>query len=537
MKKHLLILLTLIVAITACDQGEEATDKGGIEFLTFDVSLENEISTRAADVKRFVLAVFDKDGNPANIFDGANQLEQANGKFEVLLDVSLGYQCLFWADYGTIGSRSNYYNTSNMEAVTINKDVEGYEAFSGVATTRPGTAYYSLTLKHAVARIDYVATDWINENSVLEVSYSTNYTSLNAFTTELVTGNSTDDRTFNLTATSQLLSSDYIFAPKAESALMDIGIKVNSRDLTTVMNVPYRVNYKSNIIGKYDTNVTEEYIFDVTIDDEWNTSPSVHDNLVIRIVDVDEPVLLNSLKAVAGEIKVSLNQIAETEVPLTFMYDPSLVEAYNTQNKTKYSTLPGDKVQIGEGAILKGGQSGEITYSVDLEDAEAETSYLVPLVLDDSELGVVSIDGEKVLYVIASKSITGFYNLNVIEKGRDGRSYNNEIWKASECVRGTAWRAPMGRAQYGITADTGWDKGYAVLFSISDESMEDYPNRKKIEIHTFLELLVVDGGTNQVSDNNSYYDTETGEFYFDFYGYESWFDQNYHEVVSLKPLN
>lgn len=537
MKRHLLVFLSLIAAITACDQKEEVTDKGGMDYLTFDVNLENEISTRAADVKRFVLAVFDKDGDPVDLFGGTNQLEQTEGKFELLMDVSLGYQCLFWADYGTIGSAYNYYNTSNMQAVTINKKAEGHEAFSGVLKTQQGTAYYSLTLKHAVARVDYVATDNVKDESVLEIAYSANYTSLNAFTGKPATGSGYDERSFDLTTTTNLLYSDYIFAPKGESALMDIDIKVNGKELATVTNVPHQVNYKSNIIGNYDTTETIDYIFNVTIDEEWNTTPSEHDNLVIKIANTDEAYLVNSMTVVNGNIKVGLNQIAETEIPLTFVFDPSLVDAYNSKNKTTYPTLSEDKIVVSEGAISKGEQNAEIAFSINLEDEETEASFLIPIVLDDSELGVISLDGEKVVYLIASKSLAGTYNLNVISKGRDGRNYGNKIWLASECARGSAWSAPMSRAQFGITADTGWDKGYAVLFTITEEAVEEYPNRRQIEIYTFLELLDTDGGTNRVWDNNSWYDTETGEIYLDFYGYESWFDQEYHEVVSLTPLN
>jgi len=233
--------------------------------VTFNVAAENVLTTKSENISRFVMAIYDIDGKPQYVFEGTNQFEQSNGLFNVNLDATKEYQCVFWADYGEVGGTNNFYNTSDMTAVSFNQNAEKTEAFSGVVVTSTTKNAYEIILKHSVARIDYIATDDVGADNTLNVSYSANYTSLNALDGTVTLGQGADERSFLLAETTGKLVSDYIFAPK-ESALMNITIKMANAQPNDVMNVPHQVNYKTNIRGDYMTGVA---FFDVTADDQW----------------------------------------------------------------------------------------------------------------------------------------------------------------------------------------------------------------------------------------------------------------------------
>ena len=241
-----------------------------------------------------------------------------------------------------------------------------------------------------------------------------------------------------------------------------------------------------------------------------------------------------------GILNVTMNSLISEDLSINFKYDPSLVDDYNSTNGTTYQKLPENTVSI-EGAVMSGGQrSIDVPYAINTSDLVLENGvhYLVPLVLqeDDLEFGMVS--GSPVTYLDITKTLLDTYNFNKISTQRE-RTCGNEIWPANECARagdGGAWDAAIAKAQYGFTVDATWDKGYAMLFSVTDEDMPGKAGCKRIEIYTFLEATIdggADGTGNKVSDNQSYFNTLTGEIYIDFTFYESWIGTEGRETYSL----
>ncbi len=258
--------------------------------------------------------------------------------------------------------------------------------------------------------------------------------------------------------------------------------------------------------------------------------------LNVSILDGSETEAVSvasSLTTLNGYINVTANTIVSSDLTTNFNYDPSLIDAFNTSTGQDFQTLPEGSVSIPGGKIGEGTKLTTMPYSIDLSGLELNSSvhYLVPLVLSQDDLEMGTISGSQVIYLDVTKSLVGTYNLNVIQNDRT-RNIGNTIWNASDCQRAgdAAWDAAIAQAQYGFGGDGDW---YAVLFSVTDEDMPGKENCKKIEIYSFLELIESTGGSNNVTENKSYFNTVTGEVYIDCFVYESWFDASYKETYSF----
>ncbi len=243
--------------------------------------------------------------------------------------------------------------------------------------------------------------------------------------------------------------------------------------------------------------------------------------------------IASAINTFNGSLNVTTNTIVSSDLSINFSYDPSLIAAFNSANNKTYQTLPEGTVSITNSTMSSGTKSTDIPYSIDLSGVAIDNNvqYLVPFVLNDGDFEMGNMEGTNTIYIALTKSLEGTYNLNIIDQGR-GRNVVNEIMPASKCQRAgdPAWDAVIANAQYVFGADGGY---YSVLFSVTDEDMPGKENCKKIDIFTFLELLDFNGGTNKVSENNSYFNTVTGEIYIDCNVYESWFAQTYKETYSF----
>lgn len=261
MKRTILPILFILLFFSACSDDEKK--EVVMQQYVFNVTTESNSTDKDP---RYILAVYDTDGNPQNVFSTSNRMEQTQGSFTVNLDVTKTYTCLFWADFGEIGSANNFYNASDLKAVTMNKTAKPTDAFSGIVTTSITKDKYDVKLSHAVARIDYVETDDVGAGKTLTVAYSVNYSSLNVLDGTAVFGSGKDERSFSLTETTGKLAADYIFAPK-ESARMDVTLQMGNTSSREIKNVPHQVNKRTKIQGEFlNTQATME----VAMDDKWN---------------------------------------------------------------------------------------------------------------------------------------------------------------------------------------------------------------------------------------------------------------------------
>mgnify|MGYP001398908264 CR=1 FL=1 len=309
---------------------------------------------------------------------------------------------------------------------------------------------------------------------------------------------------------------------------IELGVSINANNLSDEFKyiLPCRVKTSSNDyhIDQYDLIY---YVVEVT-------------DLRVSVVDASEA---KSKKAYSGTnvfkglIDVNINSIINDDISVEFVYDASLVDHFNTANRKDFKVLPNENITITGGKINAGAKGVKIPFEVQLSSLTLNDGvhYLVPFVLQEDKLELGSISGSGVIYFDVAKTLEGEYTVAIIENGRVRSGVGNKIWPASECARAgdAAWDAVIENAQYGFVSDTSWD-GYCTLFSVTDEDVSGMPNCKKVILHTFLELIVENGGSNEVRDNNSYFNTETGEIYIDCRVYESWFEQAYREVYSFK---
>lgn len=257
--------------------------------------------------------------------------------------------------------------------------------------------------------------------------------------------------------------------------------------------------------------------------------------LKVSIADADPSetkAAYSSVSTVKGAVDVLLNSLIPDDLTINFTYEPSLIGAFNAANGTAFKKLPDGTVQINNDKIYSGEKSGSFEYAIDISSLSLSVTdhYLVPFELKETALELGEISGSKVIYLDVAKTLAGTYDVTVIKSDRP-RNLQNEIWHASDCERGSDWEEPMKKAQYLLGADGKW---YGALFSVLDEDMPGMADCKKIEFYTFLELIEEFGGGNKVLNNNSYFNTKTGEVYIDCSVYESWFDDTYKETYSFK---
>lgn len=298
---------------------------------------------------------------------------------------------------------------------------------------------------------------------------------------------------------------------------------INSKDLQE--NVTYLLPcYFHSSDAKYVVNQSSAIYYQINISD-----------LKISIKDADkgEPVAAySSIATIEGNVEVSTNtMVIGEELIVNFTYEPTLIDQYNTDNNTAYLTLPDGVVEITNSSIQDGAKDAKVGYKIDISSLTLSDGkhYLVPLAIDKEALGLALVEGPDVIYLDVTKTLVGEYNLDVIVNQRT-RNIQNTVWYAKDNQRGEAWDEVANLAQYGFGGDGDY---YAVLFSVTDEDMPDKANCKKIELFTFLELIVPYGGSNDVLNNKSYFNTVTGEIYIDCTVFESWFEENYKETYSF----
>lgn len=291
----MLIALMGIFASCSEDDSLNAVTGGEGGGMTFTVGTDFGAQTRAGNPTipagrklRYVMEVY---------VDGAKSGSQtvkyvSDASEQVTFNVpkqTAAYKCVFWADfYDDADATNNAFSTDNLTNVTTRQDkpVEAYEAFYAVtAEIAPGTiTAQTVTLKHAVARVNVLTTNTIKDCRYAKI----NYEGGNAF--NALTGEASDSRpiTFGATITNTAatptdpytLHTFYFLAPAGKQQLVTVsGTLHESADKTTdvirsfkVANVPFQSNYVTNLKGAFGVeagiNVT------VSCDADWSATPN-----------------------------------------------------------------------------------------------------------------------------------------------------------------------------------------------------------------------------------------------------------------------
>ena len=235
------------------------------------------------------------------------------------------------------------------------------------------------------------------------------------------------------------------------------------------------------------------------------------------------------------EVGVEINTAMPDDLEFDLVFDASLVDTYNTANSTSHAALDTELVTIGKAVVAAGSKVGKAVIDLDLSSVPYdEGKFLAPLSIDANSLaeGTLILDNQKSIYLVVYNTIVGVYEA-------DG------VWR-SAWNTGGCFAKPM--SNYGdniydikLATDTADGAGrlgqkYASKYSYDMHAYFDVDFSKEID-PTFVEgatafaekpgsgcyaiINVEDRGALQswpdpVSDNFSYFDSNTGNVYFDF---------------------
>ena len=265
MKKILSLMLGIAAMFASCSQSEELTaENNSAKEVTFSLTADNGVQTRATGTLRYVMAIYDESGQtevlPATEFSSSS--------FAVRLYPGK-YTCLFWADYG-----STNYNATNLKSVALKDaatEVEAFYAKQGITVTDGGTI--NATLSRAVAKVVLKETDRLEAGSIT-VTYDGfkdfNVSEGKGITSETLTqtisfANTIEGSVANPTKVGEFL----MLANADERILSDFKVQYNSEAEKSISNVPVQANYVTNINGKFCVNVNQQ--FSISIDNAWAT--------------------------------------------------------------------------------------------------------------------------------------------------------------------------------------------------------------------------------------------------------------------------
>ena len=215
-----------------------------------------------------------------------------------------------------------------------------------------------------------------------------------------------------------------------------------------------------------------------------------------------------------GKISVEMNAPISNEQPVKLTVDNSLVESYNAANNTSFIPFDPSKVNVSTEAITAGEKKVDVSYQVDLTSMpfDGTDSYLLALVLDESELFTGTKVESGVIYIQPFRTLAGDYEKEIWGEEKNNRITAPAIYLAGE----NGWPASQNEKahKYCINYNNKWSGG-VIHFNILDEFVEGYSDRKKLGDFVDRANERNGQGYDQVVDNGSWVDMKTGVVHFD----------------------
>lgn len=300
--KNILMLGAAALLMASCSNDNDLTPPGRDGYVTFTAELPAGINTRAfADGTSAVnlrYGVYNESGREL-LNEGSATFQDKKAKVEIPMITGATYQLVFWADsYGTADSANPYdldlesgVMTVDYTKVAANDDA--FDAFFCVKQNFTATAnmpVQTAVLTRPFAQVNIATADMAQAKAAGINPQSTEVTLLPAYTTlNLLTGNVADPTTVEVTYSAgdiaegevitvnntdyDNLAMIYVLAAEDSELFKNVGMTVNSRTSTGSVattgrnypNVPYKRNFRTNIVGNLLTSNTE---WDVVIDSE-----------------------------------------------------------------------------------------------------------------------------------------------------------------------------------------------------------------------------------------------------------------------------
>ena len=272
MKKILSLMLGVAAMFASCSQSEEfvTQNNNSDKQVTFSLTADNGVQTRATGTLRYVLAIYDETNTnevlAATVFNSST--------FVVRLDPGT-YTCLFWADYG-----SECYDASDLKSVALKDaatEVEAFYAKKVITVTDGGTE--NVNLGRAVAKIVLNEADRIEEGSI-----TVTYDGYKGFDVSQGTGLNPSTLTQTISVSSIItgsattpaeVGSFLLLANSSERDLSSFKVQYQktgkvSEAEKAISNVPVQANYVTNINGKFSVNVGQS--FSISVNETWEST-------------------------------------------------------------------------------------------------------------------------------------------------------------------------------------------------------------------------------------------------------------------------
>ena len=292
-KSKLTWMLALIIALmtTACSNDENipGSDGNSNGVITFTVSPDNGVKTRAASAMptgkalRYILEVYDASNN---VVTGSRQVipvDDMDSPIEFSIEKKPGatYTVVFWADFtdNTNDDKKKqdlYYDTATggLKAITLKTDggFEGEAFFGKVTIDAKGTASTNtVSLTHAVAKLTLKTTAQLEKLGSVKVTYgdadgsNAPMSSFNALTGE-TGGTASTVNKVSTVKNDQTADADnpyffhtfYVFAPTDTKKVINMTVEMctDASGATpaapiNIPNVPLQANYQTKITGDF----------------------------------------------------------------------------------------------------------------------------------------------------------------------------------------------------------------------------------------------------------------------------------------------
>lgn len=291
-KIHLLVTGLIPLMIMSCsDDNIMPLEKQGAS-MTFDVSFDTQISSRAESLgedespTRCVMGVYEKVTNEI-VGEIHNGTGKADGKFEFTisnLEKEKEYKFVFWADTGEAA-----YTVSDLSRITSVSGVDGNIAFTGTHVGKPVTNAVEVKMKHAVAKLVVKETATLDVNNVVSAKFTARQYNFNALNqsyehTSSLSEISKSYKVRSDNSKSGVLITCYMLAPNdnmpdgSDKAMMvenfKLGFKVNedaNEQTKTIPNVTFKANSQTVIEGSFKSMSIGGQSFATVFETAWGS--------------------------------------------------------------------------------------------------------------------------------------------------------------------------------------------------------------------------------------------------------------------------
>lgn len=289
MRKIYFLLLSAIVALTACNKEDVTTSSDG-ELFKLNVATESVVQTRAVDPVvpigfklRYILEIYNRNSlNNSSIL--YKRLVQDTPGMEFRLVTNQAYDFLIWVDYVAVGGLEDlhYTTTNGLKAIELKSNLTNnnvtrdafFYTFSKTKDEVGNTAndFQTVICKRPFGQLNVTTTDWDLTKGIDAITPDKVKISFTAYKMFDVYSGEASEATMlsyvvnqdfadavSADGTSRHLTCDYIIAPKTgEYILPDTKVEVYKNGVVPAMtdtdqmliNLPIKRNYKTNVSGR-----------------------------------------------------------------------------------------------------------------------------------------------------------------------------------------------------------------------------------------------------------------------------------------------